>query len=528
MGLFGFEGDNAREKVIVLLTMCFALAMVMLDNTVVNVALPNISEKLGTGVSGLQWIVDGYVLAMASLLLTGGILGDRYGRKKMFLSGLTIFTLASFGCGISGSTGALIAFRAIQGIGAALLLPGTLSIITVTFPPHERAKAIGLWAGMSGLALALGPTVGGAMVEHLGWQSIFFLNVPIGIIAFLIATRTVKESVSEEERQLDIPGLVLGTAALFSLTYALIEANQKGWGDPLIVSTLVAGAALIVGFLYWELHHAHAMMPLRFFRIPAFSAGNTVAFAVSLGMFATFFFLSLYMQLIRGYTPFEAGVRFLPMTLMIIVTAPLAGKYASRHGSRGPMTYGLLLGGAGLIFFGTQLQVDTPFWLIAPVFIIMGHGLASVMAPMTAAVMNAVGPQRAGLGSAMTNTSREVGGVFGIALLGTILTTKLKASLTPALAGLGLTGAQQHAIAVAGGHGTLDRGVLDSLSLSSTQHDAVVRAFASSFMDGFHVALFFAGLVLVGAAIIANRFIPGRHTEHVPAPGDHVPISVEA
>ena len=241
MAVFGFEGDNAREKVIVLLTMCFALAMVMLDNTVVNVALPAISEKLGAGVSGLQWIVDGYVLALASLLLTGGIVGDRYGRKKMFLTGLTIFTLASFGCGVSGSTGMLVVFRAIQGIGAALLLPGTLSIITVTFPPQERAKAIGLWAGMSGLALALGPTIGGLMVEHLGWQSIFFLNVPIGIVAFFVATRTVKESVSEEERQLDIPGLILGTGALFSLTYALIEANQKGWSDPLIVSTLVGG-----------------------------------------------------------------------------------------------------------------------------------------------------------------------------------------------------------------------------------------------------------------------------------------------
>ena len=363
MAVLGFEGDNAREKVIVLLTMCFALAMVMLDNTVVNVALPAISEKLGAGVSGLQWIVDGYVLALASLLLTGGIMGDRYGRKKMFLTGLTIFTLASFGCGVSGSTGMLVVFRAIQGIGAALLLPGTLSIITVTFPPQERAKAIGLWAGMSGLALALGPTIGGLMVEHLGWQSIFFLNVPIGIVAFFVATRTVKESVSEEERQLDIPGLILGTGALFSLTYALIEANQKGWSDPLIVSTLVGGAILIVALLYWELHAPHPMMPLKFFRIPAFSAGNTVAFSVSLGMFATFFFLSLYMQLIRGYTPFQAGIRFLPMTLMIVVTAPLAGKYAQQHGSRAPMTYGLLLAGGGLIFLGTQLQVDTSFWV---------------------------------------------------------------------------------------------------------------------------------------------------------------------
>jgi MFS family permease len=232
------------------------------------------------------------------------------------------------------------------------------------------------------------------------------------------------------------------------------------------------------------------------------------------------------MQLIRGYTPFQAGVRFLPMTLLIIVTAPLAGKYASRHGSRGPMTYGLLLAGGGLLFFGTQLKVDTPYAMMVPVLIIMGHGMASVMAPMTAAVMNSVGPQRAGLGSAMTNTSREVGGVFGIALLGTVLTTKLKASLTPALVGLGLTGAQQNAIAVAGGHGTLDPTVLKGLSPS--QIVGVMQAYGRSFMDGFHVALFVGGAVLVVAAFVANRFIPGRHTEHVPAPGDHVPVAVDA
>ena len=205
MGLFGFEGDNAREKVIVLLTMCFALAMAMLDNTVVNVALPTLSRELGAGISDLQWIVDGYVLAFASLLLTGGILGDRYGRKKMFLTGLAVFSAASLLCGLSNSSGQLIAFRAIQGVGAALLMPGTLSILTVTFPPHERAKAIGLWAGVSGLALALGPTLGGYMVEHLGWESIFFLNVPIGIVAFLLAVRNVRESRSEQARQLDIP-----------------------------------------------------------------------------------------------------------------------------------------------------------------------------------------------------------------------------------------------------------------------------------------------------------------------------------
>jgi len=528
VGLFGFEGDNAREKVIVLLTMCFALAMAMLDNTVVNVALPTISRELGAGVSGLQWIVDGYVLALASLLLTGGILGDRYGRKRMFVSGLAVFTLASLACGLSQSTGQLIVFRAIQGIGAALLLPGTLSIITVTFPAQERAKAIGLWAGVSGLALALGPTVGGLMVEHLGWESVFFLNVPIGIIAIFIAMRVVRESRSEEARQLDIPGLILGTSALFFATYGLIEANQKGWSDPLIVGSLVAFGVLLVAFLWWELRTSHPMMPLRFFRIPTFSAGNLVAFSVSLGMFASFFFLSLYMQLIHQYSAFEAGVRFLPMTLAIVVTAPLAGRYASKHGSRAPMTYGLVLAGGGLLLLGLFLQPETSFWAMLPVFVMMGHGMGATMAPMTAAVMNAVGPQRAGLGSAMTNTSREVGGVFGIALLGTILTTQLKSSLTPALTSLGLGATQQAAIAASAGHGTLEPSVL--AGLSPAQVAGVQQAFASSFMDGFHVALIVGGAVLLVAAVVANRFIPGRHTHtlhhEVPAAPEPVPVEI--
>ena len=272
--MLGFEGENAREKVIVLLTMCFALAMAMLDNTVVNVAIPRIQTELGASVSEIQWIIDGYVLAFASLLLTGGIAGDRYGRKKMFLTGLAIFTAASFLCGISSSSGQLIAFRALQGVGAAFLMPGTLSILTVTFPPQERAKAIGLWAGVSGIALALGPTLGGYMVEHVGWESVFFLNVPIGIVAFFVAMRTVTESRSDEARELDIPGLVLGTLGLLFLTYGLIEANQKGWSDPAIVGSLVAAATFLGAFLWWEHRNPKAMMPLSFFRIPAFSAGQ--------------------------------------------------------------------------------------------------------------------------------------------------------------------------------------------------------------------------------------------------------------
>ena len=503
-----FEGENHREKLIVLLTMCFALAMAMLDNTVVNVALPTLSRELHATISDLQWIVDGYVLAFASLLLTGGILGDRYGRKRMFLAGLALFTLASLACGLAQSSSTLIMFRAIQGVGAALLMPGTLSILTVTFPPHERAKAIGLWAGVSGIALALGPTLGGYMVEHLGWQSVFFLNVPIGITAFLVASRTVRESRSEHARRLDIPGLALGTGGLFCLTYALIEANQDGWGAAIIVGSLVAGGLLIVAMLAWEAQSPNAMLPLQFFKIPAFSAGNSVAFSVSLGLFATFFFMSLYMQspYLRNYSAFQAGLRFLPMTLMIVVTAPNAGRFASKHGSRAPMTYGLILGGVGLLAM-SRIDAHTSYWIMAPLFAMMGHGLGATMSPMTAAVMNSVGPQRAGLGSAMTNTSREVGGVFGIALLGTILFTRLKSQLVAALGGLGLSVQQRAGLTAAASHGQLD---VRQFGLTPEQQAAVGRAYGNAFMSGFRVALMVAGIVLLAAAVVANRFIPGH------------------
>ena len=499
-------------------TMCIALFMAMLDNTVVNVALPTLSRKLGAGVSGLQWIVDGYFLAFASLLLTGGIMGDRYGRKKMFLTGLGLFTLSSLLCGLSSSTGQLVASRALQGVGAALLMPGTLSILTVTFPAEERAQAIGIWAGVSGLALALGPTAGGWLVQNVGWQSVFFLNVPIGLIGLIIATRTVKESKAPHARSLDLVGLGLGTGALLTITYGLIEANQKGWSDPLIIGSLGLAVVLFAAFIFFESRNPKAMMPLSFFKVPAFSAGNFTAFAVSLGMFGTWFFMSLYMQLIRGYSPLQAGVRFLPMTLMIVITAPNAGRLAQKKGSRLPMTIGLLLVTTGLGLFST-LGVTTSFGYVIPMLMMTGVGLGMTMTPMTAAVMNAVGPARAGLGSATTNTSREVGGVFGIALLGTILTTKLKSSLTTKLAASGLSAGQRAHVIASAGHGQVTPSLFKGMSLQQVLF--VKTSFATSFIDGFHIAVLVGASMLLVAAIVANRFIPsGVHTSEQEAATD--------
>jgi EmrB/QacA subfamily drug resistance transporter len=384
-------------------------------------------------------------------------------------------------------------------------MPGTLSILTVTFPVEERAKAIGIWAGVSGLALALGPTAGGLLVERVGWESIFFLNVPIGVVAAVIAGRVVEESYAPQARYLDIGGLMLGTAGLFSVTYGLIEANQLGWLDARILGSLAFGIVMLGAFVSWEYATPKAMMPLDFFRIPAFSAGNAVAVAMSLGMFGTFFFFSLYMQFVRGYTALQTGVRILPLTAMIFFVAPVAGRLAQKYGSRWPMTIGPFLAGGGLLAM-SRVGIDTSYNLMIPVLMVMGIGMGMTMAPMTAAVMGAVGAERAGLGSAMTNTSREVGGVLGIALLGTLLTTKLQESITVALADLRLPPALAATIAETAGHGRLDPGVLAGLDPSLV--GAVQRAFATSFLDGFQLALMVGGAVVICAGLIANRFIP--------------------
>ena len=288
---------NRRTKLLTLGAMCFALFMAMLDNTVVNVALPSIQRHLGSGVSGLQWIIDAYTLVFASLMLSGGTLGDIFGRKRFFLIGLSVFTAGSLLCGVAPSLAILIAGRAVQGLGAAALMPGTLSILTNTFhDPRERAQAIGLWAGVSGLALALGPLVGGTLIDRFGWQSVFFLNVPIGVIALVVALLAVAESKNPEGRRLDLPGQALAIVALGSLTYALIEANNYGWTSTTILALFVTAAVAGAAFLWVEARSSSPMLQLKFFRNPTFAAAAACAGIISFGMFGMFFFMTLFFQ----------------------------------------------------------------------------------------------------------------------------------------------------------------------------------------------------------------------------------------
>ncbi|HEY7283248.1 MAG TPA: MFS transporter [Actinomycetota bacterium] len=480
----------------VLVAMVFGLFMPMLDNLVVNVALPTIQTKLSAGVSGLQWIIDAYTLTFASFMLTGGALGDLYGRKRFFLSGLGVFVLGSLACGLSQNIEQLIAFRALQGLGAAMLLPGTLSIITATFTGKERGAAIGIWAAMSGLAIAVGPLIGGFLVEHVSWQSIFFINVPIGVIGAILAFVVVRESRDPaKSRRLDPPGLVTGTAGLFFLVYALIEGNARGWTDGLILAAFGLAAALLIAFFVIESRREYPMLPLGFFKIPTFAASNVVAAAVFFALFGTTFFLSLYLQNVQGYTPVGAGIRLFPFTVMILIIAPLAGRLSDRYGSRWFMTFGTLTLAVGLALM-TRTEPDSAYLtVLLPAMIVMGAGMAMTMSPMTAAVMASVPVQRAGVASAATNTSRELGGVFGIALLGAVVTSAFKRDFLAKLLGFGVPSSQAHAIVdKAGSSGAASGHVPPGAPAQA------VDAVKDSFVHAMHVGLWIA----VGFALLAS------------------------
>ena len=351
--------NNDNRKWWTLGAMCFALFMIMLDNTVVNVALPSIQRDLNASISSLEWTINGYTLSFAVLLVTGGRLGDIFGRRRMFIGGVTLFTLASATAGFAPDTLSLVISRIVQGVGAAFMMPGTLSIITDAFPAAERGKAIGTWAGVSAMALAIGPLLGGFLTEHVGWQAIFFINLPVGVAAVLAALFAVRESRDETVgREVDYAGVAVLTAGLTALVLALVEGNSWGWGSPGIVSLIAGSVVLLAAFIAIELRVHAPMVEFGLFANRTFIGAVSVAFIVTFAMLGMFFFLALYMQNVKGYSPLQAGVRFLPSTAVIIFMGPIAGRLADRVGPRKPMVAGLLMVAASLFWQG-HLEVDT-------------------------------------------------------------------------------------------------------------------------------------------------------------------------
>ena len=412
--------SEERRKWWTLAAVSFGLFMIMLDNTVVNVALPAIQEDLGADLSQLQWIVTGYALSFAALMLIGGKLADAYGRRLLFVVGILVFTASSLWCGLADSSETLIAARVVQGVGAALMNPATLSIIAATFPPRERGTAIGIWAGVSALALAIGPLVGGLLAEHLSWHWIFFVNVPVGAIAIAASYLLIAESKDDTHESLDLPGLATSALGLFALTYGLIEANGYGWTSARIVGSFVVAALSLASFVVIERRRRSPMLDLSLFRSGTYTGANVAMLLIALSMFGVFFFVSLYMQNVLGYSAVQAGAAFLPMTVIIILVAPIAGKASDKYGSRWLMTIGMVLLAVQLLYL-SQLSADSGFWNLLPGFLVGGLGMALAMTPTAAAATRAVPVEKSGVGSAVLNAMRQVGGSVGIALMGAIV-----------------------------------------------------------------------------------------------------------
>ncbi len=464
--------DDEHRKWWTLVAVAFGLFMIMLDNTVVNVALKAIQDDLKISVSSLEWVVNAYFLTFAVLMLTGGKLADRYGRRRIFIAGLAVFTASSLACGLAPSGEMLIAARAVQGVGAAMMNPATLSIITTTFPPKQRGMAMGIWVGVSAVALALGPITGGLLTEHAHWSWIFFINVPIGAAAIAAARVVIRESKdTSHEQRLDLPGLVSSGVALFALTYALIEANNKGWTSTEILSLFAVAAVGLAAFVALEHRQRLPMLDLSLFRNRTFTGANLTMLLVALSMFGVFFYVSLFVQGVLGYSPVQAGASFLPMTLCIIFFAPVAGRLSDRLGSRWLMGGGMLLVSASLALF-SLLDGGSTFWNLLPALLVGGAGMAMAMTPTTAAAMGSVAVDKAGVGSGVLNSMRQVGGSLGVAIMGAILGSYVSAP--PAS-----------------------------------------PAYPTQFVDGFQAALHVAAGIAFAAAVVALATV--RRQAHEPA-----------
>ncbi len=396
-----------------------AIFMVSLDNLVVTTALPVIKHDLGASLQGLEWTVNAYTLTFAVLLLTGAALGDRFGRKRMFLTGLAIFTLGSAGAALAPSIGALIAARALQGVGGAIVTPLTLTILSAAVPPARRGMALGIWGGVSGLAVALGPVVGGAIVDGLSWQWIFWLNVPIGIALLPVAFLRLTES-KGPNRSLDLRGLGLASVGLFGIVWGLVRGNAHGWTSLGVAGPIAVGIVLLGAFVLWERRAAEPMVPLRFFRNRAFSAANVTSLLMSFGMFGSIFLLAQFFQIVQGYTPLQAGIRTLPWTAMPIIVAPIAGMLSDRIGARPLLVAGMALMAAGLGWMAIITTPTVPYIDLVPAFVMAGVGMSLYFAPVANLVLSTVRRKEEGKASGVNNTVREVGGVFGVAVLASV------------------------------------------------------------------------------------------------------------
>jgi EmrB/QacA subfamily drug resistance transporter len=487
--------------------MCFALFMIMLDNTVVNVALPSIQRDLGASISGLEWTINGYTLSFAVLLATGGRLGDIFGRRRMFLAGVIVFALSSATAGFALDSTSLVVSRIVQGVGAALMMPGTLSIITDAFPAHERGKAMGTWAGVSALALAVGPVLGGFLTEHVSWRAIFYLNIPVAIGAVAATLFAVRESRDTSVgREVDYAGVAVLTAGLTALILALVEGNSWGWGSLQILALIAVALIALPVFVAVENRVKAPMVQFDLLSDRSFLGAVVVALVISFAMLGVFFFLALYMQDILGYTPLEAGIRFLPSTLMIVAVAPVAGRLSDRYGPRWLIGGGLLLVSASLFTF-SRIAVDSGYIDLLPGFMLLGIGIAMTMSPMTSAAMNAVPVQKAGIASGVLSMFRMVGGSLGVAVTGAIFQGLVSSRLDSLLSGTGISAANRSEISEQLGSGSVSGALKE---LDPTQARQAASAGSEAFVYALGHAMTVSGFVALAGAVVGVMAIRAK------------------
>jgi EmrB/QacA subfamily drug resistance transporter len=480
--------------------LCFSLLVIVLDNTVLNVAIPTIVDDLHASNSQLQWIVDGYTLVFAGLLLTCGSLGDRFGRRGALQLGLVIFGIGSIASAFAGSATQLIGTRAFMGVGGAFIMPATLSIITNVFPASERGKAIGFWAGTAGLAGVLGPVTAGVLLEHFSWGSIFLVNVPIVVVGLVAGIFLIPTSKDPNASKLDPVGALLSIAGLVVLLYAIIEAPVHGWGDTTIVACFASGAALLLVFFLWERHSSHPMLDVHFFENPRFTAASNAIMLLFFAMFGTVFLITQYFQFVLGYSPLETGVRFLPWAIGMLVVSPLSARLVDRLGTKLVVGLGLVCVATALVFL-SRLDATSSYWPdIVWRLALMAVGMGLAMAPATESIMGSLPRAKAGVGSAVNDTTRQVGGALGVAVLGSVLASTYTSQVADFLRGKNVPTGLAHAYG-------------ESLGLvvhSGQTVPGLVAAATSGFVDGMHSALLVAaGAAAVGFLVVIG-FLPSR------------------
>ena len=498
-----------------LVVLSASLLVIGLDNTILNVALPTLEKDLGASSSQLQWIVDSYMLVFAGLLLTAGALGDRFGRKRGLTIGLAIFGLGSGLSALATSPEMLIATRALMGVGGAFIMPSTLSIITAVFPAGERAKAIGVWAGVSGLGIAIGPVAGGWLIEHASWNAVFLVNLPFVVAALTAGKWLVPESKDPAAPRLDVPGFALSIAGLTTLVWAIIEAPAKGWTSPTILAAFAVAAVVLGAFMAWELRTREPMLDIRLFSNPRFSGASAAITLVFFSMFGSIFFLTQYLQGVLEFSALEAGLRVTPVAVGLIMGGPISAKLAERIGTKRVVAGGLVLVAAGLTIV-TQFQVDSSYGIVAAHLLVLGFGMGMAMAPATESVMGSLPLEKASVGSAVNDTTRTTGGALGVAILGSLLASQYRGDMDEAVSGLPHGAAESASDTLSGGlavaHRMGDSGLADAAQ--------------TAFVNGMHVAALAAAGVALAGAVIAYLVIPAREREAAPA-HEQAPLRAE-